>query len=88
MSIAGDLSSVQDRVRRAACAVGRDPKTVRLLAASKTQPMDALRQAHAAGQRLFGESRAQELRDKARVLGELPDLQWHFIGALQKNKIK
>jgi PLP dependent protein len=85
--LARRLHEVLDRVARATAAAGRPPGSVRLLAASKLHPPEAVRAAHAAGQRLFGESRAQELRDKAEALRDL-DLSWHFIGGLQKNKVK
>ena len=64
------------------------PHGVTLVAVSKTQPAEAIREAYAAGQRDFGENYAQEWRDKADALADLPDLRWHFIGALQTNKVK
>jgi pyridoxal phosphate enzyme (YggS family) len=64
------------------------PSAVTLVAVSKTQPADAVREAYAAGQRDFGENYAQEWREKADALADLPDLVWHFIGALQTNKVK
>ena len=87
MSVQDGLRTVRARLDAACRAAGRDPSTVRLLAASKLHPSDAVRAAWAEGQRLFGESRPQELRDKALELADL-DLEWHFIGGLQKNKIK
>lgn len=62
------------------------PKGVTLVAVSKFHPVEALREAYDAGQRVFGESRAQELTAKHEVLPE--DIQWHFIGPLQTNKVK
>ncbi len=62
------------------------PEGVRLVAVSKFHPVDALRDAYAAGQRVFGESRVQELCDKAPMMPA--DTQWHFIGHLQTNKVK
>lgn len=59
---------------------------VRLIAVSKTKPVEDLQQAYDAGQRLFGENKALEMRDKHEVLPK--DIQWHFIGHLQTNKIK
>ena len=59
-----------------------------LVAVSKTQPAAAIREAYAAGQRDFGENYAQEWREKADALADLPDLRWHFIGGLQTNKVK
>lgn len=68
-------------------AVGAElPAGVRLVAVSKYHPAEAVAQAYAAGQRLFGESRAQELVAKREVLP--PDIEWHFIGHLQPNKVK
>ena len=63
------------------------PAGVRLVAVSKYHPADAIREAYAAGQRLFGESHAQELQRKHQELTDL-ELQWHFIGHLQTNKVK
>ncbi|MDE5850777.1 MAG: YggS family pyridoxal phosphate-dependent enzyme [Muribaculaceae bacterium] len=62
------------------------PEGVRLCAVSKFHPAESIRQAYDAGQRIFGESRVQELLAK---VDELPsDIQWHFIGHLQTNKVK
>ena len=62
------------------------PPHTALVAVSKTQPVEIIREAYAAGQRAFGESRPQALRDKAPKLSA--DIEWHFIGHLQRNKIK
>ena len=64
------------------------PCGVTLVAVSKAQPASAIREAYAAGQREFGENYAQEFRAKADLLSDLEDLRWHFIGALQTNKVK
>jgi PLP dependent protein len=64
------------------------PPGVTLVAVSKTQPPEAIREAHAAGQRDFGENYVQEWREKAAALADLPGLTWHFIGSLQTNKVK
>jgi PLP dependent protein len=73
---------------RLAAVRARVPPRVTLVAVSKTQPPEAIREAYAAGQRDFGENYAQEWRDKAAALSDLRDLTWHFIGALQTNKVK
>ena len=62
------------------------PSTVQLVAVSKFKPVEDIRLAYDAGQRLFGENRPQELAQKAKVLPD--DIQWHFIGHLQTNKVK
>lgn len=64
------------------------PTTVRLIAVTKQVSVDAMREAYAAGIRDFGESKVQEAVEKAALLADLPDLQWHFIGHLQTNKAK
>lgn len=76
-------SSIADRIE----AIRRTlPEGVRLVAVSKFHPAEAIREAYDAGQRLFGESRAQELTAKAPTLPE--DIEWHFIGHLQTNKVR
>lgn len=62
------------------------PANVTLVAVSKFHPAEALKEAYDAGQRVFGESRAQELTAKQKVLPG--DIEWHFIGPLQSNKVK
>ena len=62
------------------------PAGCRLIAVSKTQPVEKIQEAYAAGQRLFGENKAQELTTKYEVLPK--DIEWHMIGHLQSNKVK
>ena len=71
----------------AAGAAGRDPSSIRLVAVSKTFPIQAVREAYAAGQRDFGENRVQEGLQK---IGETTDLtiRWHLLGHLQTNKAR
>ena len=88
MSIADALREVQSRIAAAARESGRAAEQVRLVAVSKTQPAEAVREAYAAGQRDFGENYVQELVQKAEQLRDLPELRWHFIGHLQRNKAK
>ena len=73
---------------RLAAVRARLPASVTLVAVSKMQPQEAIREAYAAGQRHFGENYAQEWRAKADALADLPDLTWHFVGGLQTNKVK
>lgn len=86
--IASRLDAIRGRVAAAAERAGRAPGEVRLVAVSKGKPPEAIRAAYAAGQRDFGESYAQELEQKAEALGDLPELAWHAIGRLQRNKAK
>lgn len=68
------------------------PAAVKLVAVSKFHPFEAIEEAYGAGQRIFAESRPQELQAKVRLLEEtrtdMSDIQWHFIGHLQTNKLK
>lgn len=88
MSIAERLAEVRARIATACARAGRDVSSVSLVAVSKTHDAAAVRAAYDAGQRLFGENYVQELVGKARSLESLEDLRWHFIGHLQRNKVK
>ncbi|HTS21957.1 MAG TPA: YggS family pyridoxal phosphate-dependent enzyme [Casimicrobiaceae bacterium] len=80
--------AVAARIAEAARRAERAPGSVRLLAVSKGQPAAAVRGAHAAGQRAFGENYVQEAVAKADELVDLPGLEWHLIGPLQSNKAR
>src|SRR5215472_6863377 len=85
-SIAENLQRVREQIAAAAAKSGRTVDDVELVAISKTHPAEKVREAIDAGQTLFGESRVQEARGK---IPELPsNLRWHFVGHLQKNKIR
>jgi len=84
MSIADNLQAVRDRIVTACQTAGRDPNSVRLLPISKTQPAELVSQAVAAGYRVFGENRVQEMAAKAALVP--PDVQWSLVGHLQRNK--
>ncbi|MBD3236614.1 MAG: YggS family pyridoxal phosphate-dependent enzyme [Candidatus Eisenbacteria bacterium] len=86
-SMAQNLARLQERIARAAQRVGREPEKIGLVAVSKTVDAPRVRAAHAAGLRVFGENRAQELRDKSRELSDL-SLEWHFVGSIQTNKVR
>ncbi len=81
------LGGVLGRIRQAALACGRDPRSVRLVAVSKTVSAERVRQAVAAGVDTLGENYIQEARGKIDALAALP-VAWHFIGHLQTNKAK
>ncbi|APF18370.1 YggS family pyridoxal phosphate-dependent enzyme [Caldithrix abyssi] len=80
------IARIYERIEAACQRAGRSREEITLVAVSKTMPPEVIKQAYDAGLRVFGENRPQELRDKARLLPE--DIQWHFIGHLQTNKIK
>ena len=81
-----NLAVVRREIAEAATAADRDPSTVRLVAVSKTHPADAVAAVAGTGQKIFGESRVQEAREKIPACPG--DLEWHFIGHLQKNKVR
>ena len=87
MSVAERLAAIRRRIDAAARSAGRDPSSVRLVAVSKTFPLDAVREAYAAGQRDFGESRVQEALQKISQSADLP-IRWHLLGHLQTNKAR
>ncbi|GAB7526059.1 YggS family pyridoxal phosphate-dependent enzyme [Paraburkholderia sp. 2C] len=84
-----NLDAVRQRIALAAQVAGRDPRSVALLAVSKTFPAEDVRAAHAAGQRAFGENYVQEALTKLDALADLREsIEWHFIGPLQSNKTR
>jgi pyridoxal phosphate enzyme (YggS family) len=88
-SIGSNLQEVKRRIVAACDAIGRDAQGVKLLAVSKTFEAAALREAHAAGQRAFGENYVQEALPKIEALADLRgQLEWHLIGPLQSNKTR
>jgi PLP dependent protein len=87
--IAANLTRIRARIEAAAEAAGRPPGAAQLVAVSKTNPLEAVRVALAAGQRVFGENRVQEAAGKFPTLrAEYPDLRLHIIGPLQTNKAR
>ncbi|UVM61121.1 YggS family pyridoxal phosphate-dependent enzyme [Pseudomonas sp. P9_35] len=86
-TIADNIAQVSSRIRAAEQAAQRAEHSVKLLAVSKTKPVQALREAYAAGLRDFGENYLQEALGKQLELTDLP-LIWHFIGPIQSNKTR
>ena len=86
MSIATNVSSIQQRIAAAAHRAGRSPDEILLMAVTKTQPPERIREAYDAGLRLFGENRVQEFAAKVAALRDLQAADWHMIGHLQTNK--
>jgi pyridoxal phosphate enzyme (YggS family) len=86
MSISDNIARIRDRIHTAAARARRDADSITLMAVSKTFPAEAIREAYAAGIRVFGENRVQEFAGKAEALRDLSDAQWHMIGHLQSNK--
>lgn len=85
-TIAQNLERVHAAIAAAAAKAGRAPDDIELVAVSKKQDVEKIHAAEQAGQQLFGESRVQEARAKLPLLSAR--LRWHFIGTLQKNKIR
>jgi pyridoxal phosphate enzyme (YggS family) len=86
MSIAQNAVEVRARIAAAAQRAGRNPGGVILMTVSKTFAPERIREAYAAGLRVFGENRVQEFSAKAEALADLQDADWHMIGHLQTNK--
>jgi PLP dependent protein len=86
VDVASQLQEVQEAIDAVCQDVGRSPDSVRLVAVSKTKPLELLQQAYQSGQRVFGENYAQELVEKAAQMQPCEDVVWHFIGGLQSNK--
>ena len=85
MMIKEQLEEVRERVNAACLRAGRDPKSVTLIAVSKTKPAQAVQEAYEAGARDFGENKVQEILQKQPALPQ--DIRWHMIGHLQRNKV-
>src|SRR5213080_3064463 len=86
MDIAENVACVREQIAQAAAKARRAVEEIELVAITKTHPAEKVREAIEAGQTLFGESRVQEARAK---IPELPsNIRWHFVGHLQKNKIR
>ena len=86
MSVRENLELVREQLAAACSRAGRKPEEVRLVAIAKTKPADMVREAFAAGQTIIGESYVQEFVDKVETIAE--PVEWHFVGALQTNKVK
>ena len=86
MSITENLSMVENKIAAACKRAGRERDEVKLIAVSKTQPVEAIREAIEYGINSFGENRVQELREKTEIIKD--NLDWHLIGHLQTNKVK
>ncbi len=86
MSIAENIAHIRERIEAAARRAGRYPSSIALMGVSKTFHIDSIREAYAAGIRVFGENRVQEFAGKADALRDLKNAEWHLIGHLQSNK--
>jgi hypothetical protein len=87
-SIARNVQAVLEHIEQAALRVGRRPADIQLVAATKSQPEALIRQAIAAGVRIVGENRLQEALPKVGAIGIAEGIRWHFIGRLQRRKVK
>jgi hypothetical protein len=85
MPVSTNLERIRNEIADACARAGRDSASVALMAVSKVHPAEAILEAYAAGQRLFGENRVQEWESKMSAVS-LPDLEMHLIGPLQNNK--
>jgi len=88
VSVKDRLAVVQQQINQAAIQSGRTPEDIKLIAVSKTKSVEQIREALAAKQIAFGENRIQEALGKIEALCSNQQVEWHFIGHLQKNKVK
>jgi len=88
VSVKDNLALVQQQITQAAIQSGRTPEEIQLIAVSKTKPVELIKEALAAKQTAFGENRIQEAHGKIEMLSNSPEIEWHLIGHLQKNKVK
>jgi PLP dependent protein len=86
MSVAENVATVRERITATVRRARRSSNEVTLMAVSKTQPPERIREAYDVGLRVFGENRVQEFVGKAELLRDLHDAEWHMIGHLQTNK--
>jgi hypothetical protein len=86
MSVSDDIAAVRARIEAAARRASRSPADIALMAVTKAHAPERVREAYAAGLRLFGENRVQEFAAKAPALANLAGAEWHMIGHLQTNK--
>ena len=87
-NIADNLNHIHHRIQHITKNVGRNPNDITILAVSKGQPAQAIRNAYELGHRHFGENYLQEALDKQQQLSDLTDICWHFIGPVQSNKTR
>lgn len=85
MDLMSNINEVYKNIEKAAKVSGRTPEEITLIAVSKTKPIELLKEAWECNIRVFGENKVQEVMDKYE---NIPDASWHFIGKLQKNKVK
>jgi PLP dependent protein len=88
LNIADNLDHIHHRIQRITKIVGRISDDITLLAVSKGQPAQAIRNAYELGQRHFGENYLQEALEKQQQLSDLTNICWHFIGPVQSNKTR
>lgn len=86
--VARNLEIVRARIAAAAKRAGRPPDSVRIVAVTKSQPLDLVRQAHALGVRDFGENRVEEALPKRAALQALEGIRWHMVGHIQSRKAR
>jgi len=88
VSVKDNLAVVHQQLSQAATEAGRSPKDIQLIAVSKTKPIEMINEAVLANHTAFGENLVQEAISKMSTLINIDKIEWHFIGHLQKNKVK
>lgn len=88
MSIAQNIETIKQKIKQYALQYNKNPASITLVAVSKFHSVQSIEEAYACGLRDFGENYIQEWQTKCTQLTHLPDIRWHLIGNLQKNKVK
>jgi len=88
VSIIENLNFIQKQINQTAAETGRSPQEIKLIAVSKTKSIELIREAFSAGHITFGENYVQEALEKIRNFDSNQEIEWHFLGSLQKNKVK
>ena len=88
MQIQERLLRLKEGIQQAVEKAGRNPDEIRLVAVSKTKPAESVREAAQTGHLIYGENRVQDALEKIEALNDLPLLEWHLVGHLQKNKVR
>tara|TARA_B100000676_G_C17812323_1_gene698111 strand:+ start:68 stop:760 length:693 start_codon:yes stop_codon:yes gene_type:complete len=88
VSIKEKLNSVKEIITQSAIESGRSPHEIKLIAVSKKKPIEMIKEAISANQIIFGENYVQEALEKIKKIGKNQEIEWHFLGHLQKNKVK
>ncbi|HCL91088.1 MAG TPA: YggS family pyridoxal phosphate-dependent enzyme [Candidatus Atribacteria bacterium] len=88
-TIKNNLEKINEKIKKAALKVNRNPEDIKLVAVTKTATIEQIKEAISAGVKIIGENKVQEAKEKYQVLSaDIADIGWHLVGHLQTNKVK